>query len=170
MIRGLFQKPTAAWGNQNEMLVTLEINEPDGTRYRRPYVAVWVEDGEGYPVRTLSLWVQTRQPGPRWIPDLRRWYRSDRMRQFTDKTDLLATVSSPTRQPGKYSVVWNGKDDSNKPVAAGRYTVCVEAAREHGTYQLMRKAVTVGAQPFKADLGSNVEVKSATVEYRRRRA
>ena len=35
-------------------------------RFRRPYVAVWVEDEEGFPVRTLVLWVMESKPGPRW--------------------------------------------------------------------------------------------------------
>jgi hypothetical protein len=159
----------SSWNKQFELLVNLEINTPEGGRYRRPYIAVWVEDKEGFPIRTLSLWVQARQPGPRWIPDLRRWFRSDRMRQFTDKTDMVSTVSSPTRQPGKYSVLWDGTDDQKKPVPAGSYTLYIEAAREHGTYQLIKKAITVGDRPFQADLGGNVEIKSASVEYRRKK-
>lgn len=157
------------WSNQFELLVNLELSTIEGARYRRPYVAVWVEDGEGFPIRTLLLWVQARQPGPRWIPDLRRWFRSDRMRQMTDRTDLVSTVSSPTRQPGKYSVVWDGTDDQRKPVALGTYTIHVEAAREHGTYQLIKKTIKIGDRPFQDNLGGNVEVKSATVEYRKRR-
>ena len=38
--------------------VDFEINQPDGFRYRPPYVAVWLEDKDGKPVRTLSLWVE----------------------------------------------------------------------------------------------------------------
>jgi thiamine biosynthesis lipoprotein len=152
-----------------ELLVNLELNAIEGGRYRRPYVAVWVEDGEGFPVRTISLWVQARQPGPRWFPDLRRWFRSDRMRQMTDKTDLIPTVSSPTRQPGKYSVVWDGNDDQKKPVEIGTYSLFIEAAREHGTYQIIKKTINFTEKPFRTDLGGNAEIKSASAEYRRRR-
>ena len=165
----MFQKKAPAWNKQLELLVNLEINASEGGRYRRPYIAVWVEDAEGYPVRTLTLWVQTRSPGPRWFPDLRRWFRSDRMRQFTDKTDLIPVVSSPTRQPGRYSVVWDGSDDQKKPVMQGTYTIFVEAAREHGTYQLLKKTVAITDRPFRVDIGGNVEIKAASLEYRRRR-
>jgi hypothetical protein len=165
----VFQKKAPVWNKQLELLVNLEINAPEGGRYRRPYVAVWVEDAEGYPVRTLTLWVQTRSPGPRWFPDLRRWFRSDRMRQFTDKTDLIPVVSGPTRQPGRYSVVWDGSDDQKRPVPQGTYTIFVEAAREHGTYQLLKKTVAITDRPFRADLGGNIEIKTASLEYRRRR-
>lgn len=168
MILNFWQTPKNAWNKQFELLIQLEINAPEGTRYRRPYIALWVEDKEGFPIRTLALWVQARQPGPRWIPDLRRWFRSDRMRQMADKTDMVTTVSSPTRQPGKYSVVWDGTDDQKKPVAAGEYTVYIEAAREHGTYQIIKKAITIGTQPFQADLGGNTEIKAAALQYRRK--
>lgn len=168
-LRHLFHKAAPAWPRAYELAVDLEINDPGEGRYRRPYVAVWIEDAEGYPVRTMSLWVQTRPPGPRWIPDLRRWFRSDRMRQLSDKTDLVSTVSGPTRQPGKYTVVWDGTDDSKKLVTQGNYTVYVEAAREHGTYQILKKAVAIGPRPFRADLGGNVEIKAAYLEYRQRK-
>jgi hypothetical protein len=169
-------KPKAAaaketpWDDRWELLVQLEIAEqPSGGRYHRPYVAVWVEDTDGVPVRTLSLWVQNTGRGPRWIPDLRRWFRGERLRQLVDGGDLVATVSSATRMPGAYKLVWNGKDDQNKPVRQGRYTLCIEAAREHGTYQILRKDVTVGPKPLRAQLGGNVEIKSASVDYRLRK-
>lgn len=158
-----------SFNSQFELLISLEINAPESGRYRRPYIAIWVEDKEGYPVRSIALWLMSRQPGPRWIPDLRRWYRSDRMRQYTDKTDLIATTSSPTRQPGKYSVVWDGTGDDKKPVKQGEYMLYIEAVREHGTYQLIKKVITVAEKPFQADLGGNIEIKSATLEYRKRR-
>jgi len=168
MIWKWFQKQAPVWDKKLEMVVNVEIESPNEGRYRRPYVAVWVEDKEGFPVRTLSLWVMSRPPGPRWFPNLRRWYRTDRMRQATDRTDLVATISGPTRQPGKYTVVWDGLDDGKQPVPQGEYTIYVEAAREHGTYQILKKTLTLGARPMKADLGSNPEIKSASLELRKR--
>lgn len=166
----MWQKQNPNQNSAYELLVNFEINNPGGVRYRRPYVALWIEDKKGFPVRTISLWAQTTPPGPRWIPDMRRWFRSDRIRQFTDKKDLVATVSSPTRQPGKYSLLWDGTNDQNNPVKPGEYTVYLEAVREHGTYQILKRVITVADRPFKAELGGNEEIKSATLEYRRRRA
>ena len=158
---------TEPWNGGFELAVDLEINQAgEGRRYRRPYVAVWVENSDGYPVKTLVLWVQSTGKGPRWIPDLKRWYRSDRVRKEAEETDLVELVSEATRKPGKYSVVWKGKDNTGKLVAPGEYTVYVEAAREHGTYQLSRKKVTIGKEPFAEEFESNVEIKAAKFEYR----
>ena len=149
---------------------SFEISGPAGNarRYRRPYVAVWVEDKDGLTARTLALWLMTRQPGPRWHPDLKRWYRDDKVRRLADDTDLIDTISRPTRPPGKYTVTWDGKDDHGKPLGPGTYTVCIEAAREHGTYQSIRKQVILSDQPFTEELKGNVEIRSASVEYRRK--
>lgn len=167
-------KPVSAakgglWEDSWELEVQLEIAEQNDPRPHRPYVAVWVEDKDGVPVKTLTLWVQNSGRGPRWIPDLRRWFRGERLRQLADGGDLVATVSSATRMPGAYKLVWNGRDDQNQKVKQGAYTLFIEAAREHGTYQLIRKDLTLGRQPLRGDLGGNVEMKSASFAYRQRK-
>ena len=61
------------WGNENEVLIKFEINRPEAEpgRYRRPYVAVWVEDAQGAEVRSLLIWVSLGGSGPdQWLPDL----------------------------------------------------------------------------------------------------
>jgi FAD:protein FMN transferase len=159
------------WKKDYELVVNFEINQPQSTkgRYRRPYVAVWVEDKDGAPVRTLTLWVSQGGAGPfQWLPDLKRWYAKEEDRKRLDKTDVFFTVSRPTRQPGKYKVVWDGKDDHGKQRGGGEYVIWIEAAREHGTYQSMRRQVTLADKPFTEDIKGNVEIKSATIEYRRK--
>jgi len=160
-----------SWGDAFELRVDFEINRPDDTggRYRRPFVAVWVEDEKGFPVRNLLLWVSRGGSGPfQWLPDLKRWYLADKTRRRVDKTDMVLTISRPTRPPGKYSVVWDGKDDHGKPVGRGAYTLCIDAAREHGTSQSIRIPVKVNDEPFVADAKGNVEIKAASVTYRRK--
>jgi thiamine biosynthesis lipoprotein ApbE len=161
----------ASWSRDFELAVNFEINSPEGEgrRYRRPYVAVWIEDKDGQPIRTLTLWVSMGGAGPfQWIPDLKRWYRADQLRKQKDKRELVFTIARPTRPPGQYRAIWDGKDDRGQPVPAGQYTVLIDAAREHGTYQNLRQPVTVGREPFKAELDGGVEIKSATVEYRKK--
>lgn len=162
-----------SWGKEFELLIDFEINrpepDPEGRRYRRPYVAVWVEDKDGFPVRNLVLWISLGGPGPfQWLPDLKRWYRADQARRVVDKRDMITTISRPTRPPGKYSVIWDGKDDHGKPVPPGEYTVFIDAARENGTYQGLRQPVVIDRKPFAEELKGNVEIKSATIEYRRK--
>ena len=159
----------AKWNGSMQLLVNFEINAVEGAgRYHRPYVAVWIEDANGKPVRTLSLWVQTVKRGPKWIPDLRQWYRDEQARKAKAGGDLIATISEPTRAPGRYALAWDGRDDAGKLVSQGDFTVNIEAAREHGTYQIIRSDMTLGTKPFARDLDGNVEIKGARLEYRKR--
>jgi hypothetical protein len=96
---------------------------------------------------------------------LRRWWRDDQARKLLEDTDMIATISRPTRAPGKYDVVWDGKDDLGVPVKPGQYSILIEAAREHGTYQLIRQEVDLGEKPFTKNLTGNVEIKSARLIY-----
>ena len=156
------------WDSRYELAIRIELPVQEGFRVHRPYVAVWIEDLNGKSLRTLSLWVQIRRRGPRWIPDLRRWYRGEETRATADGGDLVTTVSSATRDAGVYSVVWDGKTDKGAIVTQGEYYVCIEAVREHGSYQLIREKIKVGSKPFKATYLGNEEIKEAAVEFRKR--
>ena len=145
-----------------ELTVNLELARIDG-RARRPYVAVWIEDKDKFPVRTIALWLEKT----RWLPDLKAWYRDDKMRSMAEGKDLTASVSSATRSPGKYTLKWDGKDTAGKLVKAGTYTVCIEAAREHGTYQLIRQEVDLTGKPQSFTLAGKVEITSASLDYRK---
>jgi thiamine biosynthesis lipoprotein ApbE len=161
--------PATGWGADHELAIKFEINPAESkTRsYRRPYVALWVEDEQGKVVRNLILWVSMGGAGPdRWLPDLKRWYKAERARRDLDGTDTVHTIGRSTRPPGEYSVVWNGLDDDKQPVPSGKYTIFIETAREHGTYQSIREEVTLADKPFSEELKGNAEIRSATVEYR----
>ena len=162
------QANTASKWDANMLLeVAFEINQPSGgRRYNRPYVAVWLEDASGKPVRTLCLWYQSGK-GNRWLPDLRRWFRAEESRKASDGGDLAATISGPTREPGAYKLVWDGKNDKKALVDQGEYYICIEAAREHGTYQLIRERLEFGGAVFNKTFTGNEEIKGASVAYRK---
>ena len=163
--------PVSGWNKNYELVVNFEINHPEAEsgRYRRPYLAVWVENKDGLAVKTLALWVSMGGAGPfQWLPDLKRWYAADKERKQRGNKEIFFTVARPTRQPGKYKVIWDGKDDQGKPLPTGEYTVAIEAAREHGTYQSIRQQVTISDKPFTEELKGNVEIRSASIEYRRK--
>ncbi|MEW4456034.1 DUF2271 domain-containing protein [Bremerella sp. JC817] len=149
------------------LFVDFSIDRPEGgRRYRRPYVAMWLEDEDGYPVKTGILWLQTEQPGPRWHRDLTRWFRSDRIRKTVENTDLVNTISGATRGPGKYDAHFDGTDNLGKPLKPGQYTLCLEVAREHGTYQLIRESIEWGNTPIaEKKLEGNVEVGSMSYRF-----
>lgn len=147
-----------------ELVINLELKRINDARYRKPYVAVWIKDKDKFPVRTLALWYGK----PRWLPDLKIWFKDDQLRKVVDGTDLATTVSSATRSAGKYTLKWDGKDDKGVPVSAGKYTVMIEAAREHGTYQLMKQEMEFSRTPAQFKLKGNAEIEGVTLEYRRK--
>jgi len=162
-------KPVAAsitadpW-NDYELVVNFEVAQLEGFA-RRPYVVIWVEDRDKNPVRTISLWFQK----DRWLRDLRLWYttNSGQFAGEANKTNI-SSVSSATRAAGKYSVKWDGKDDKGNFVKPGRYTVYIEAAREHGTYQIISQEMSFTGVPKQMNLTGNVEIASASLDYRKK--
>lgn len=146
--------------------VWFKLDRPNGRRYRRPYVAIWLEDADDYPVKTALLWMQTDQPGPRWHRDLTRWYRNDRLRKIVEQSDMIGTVSGATRGPGEYEAHFDGTDNEGKPLPPGKYTLLLEAAREHGTYQLIRQTIEWGGEAVgRKALTGNIEIPQASYEY-----
>jgi FAD:protein FMN transferase len=157
-------KPGTAWNQNFELLVNLEIASADGYRYRRPYVAVWVEDEEHFPVRTLALWYDKY----RWLSDLRYWYRDDQVRYRAEGKDITGTVASATRPPGKYTLKWDGTDNQGKPVKAGKYTIYIEASREHGSYDVFHQEMDLSGQPQQHSFAPGNELGAVTLDYHKR--
>jgi len=144
------------WTAGQELLINVELADLGGGA-RRPYVAVWIEDEAHKPVRRLALWYRK----PRWLPDLRSF--SDAQRETP--IDLMS-IASATRSAGNYSLIWDGKNDQGEYVAQGNYTVFIEAAREHGTYQLMRQTLKFDGKAKSQALPGNEEVSGANLVYK----
>ncbi|MFN8021448.1 MAG: DUF2271 domain-containing protein [Acidimicrobiales bacterium] len=131
---------------------------PDGGgRVRNPYIAVWIEDTDGALVKPIAVWYREREA--KYLNKLSRWATVD----GSDTT--LETVSSATKPAGSYSLAWDGTDVAGAAVAQGDYVVCVEAAREHGPYELVSAPVTLGTEGFTADLGADSELTAVAVTY-----
>jgi thiamine biosynthesis lipoprotein ApbE len=149
------------WNSAYELTVNVEIPQTQGFGARRPYVAVWIEDNYRYPVRTLAVLYEKA----RWLNELRAWYRDDRLRALSEGTEILNSVTSATRSPGKYSFKWDGQDNSGKLVKAGKYTVMVEAAREHGGYNLVRKEMNFDGEPAEMQVPADGELGVVAFDY-----
>ncbi|HWC96922.1 MAG TPA: DUF2271 domain-containing protein [Candidatus Sulfopaludibacter sp.] len=149
------------WNPGYELTVNFELPQAQGFGARRPYVAVWIEDKDHFPVRTLGVWFDKT----RWLNELRAWYRDDRLRAMSEGNEILGSVTSATRSPGKYSFKWDGNDNSGKPVKAGQYTVMIEAAREHGGYSLLHREMNFDGEPAKAQLPADVEMGAVSLDY-----
>ena len=145
---------TAGW----QLTITLEL----AAMGRRPYVAVWIEDKDHFPVRTIALWYDRKS---RYLPEIRAWYRGDRLRAMAEGSQIVDAVTSATRPAGKYTLQWDGKDNAGKPVRAGTYTVCIEAAREHGTDQVIRQEIDFSGTPKHVVVPGGTEISAAIIDY-----
>lgn len=144
------------WNEKQELVINLELAKFEG-RFRRPFVAVWIEDEQGQPVRRLAVWYNK----PRWLPDLRYFYAAQRKSEID-----MASFTGATRSAGNYSLNWDGKNDQGQFVKQGKYTVFIEAAREHGTYQLIKQEMNFNGKAQDKPLPGNEEITSASLSYR----
>jgi thiamine biosynthesis lipoprotein ApbE len=151
----------STWHDGWQLTVTLELARLSGMS-RRPYVAVWIEDKDHFPVKTIALWYDGKS---RYLPEMRAWYRADRLRGMAEGSQIVDTVTSATRPAGKYTLQWDGKDNAGKPVRAGSYTVCIEASREHGTYQIIRQEMDFSGTAAHVALPGGTEISAANLDY-----
>jgi FAD:protein FMN transferase len=146
-----------AWPEGFQVTVPIQLPQINiARRYRRPYVAVWVEDTNGKPVRTLTVWGNSQK----YLKDLTDWWKIAR-----DDRTLVKAVTRATRSPGKYSLVWDGKDDKGKPVGQGTYTIRIEVHREHGAHRRQSGKIECGTDPATVTLAKNDESGESVVQY-----
>jgi thiamine biosynthesis lipoprotein len=158
LVTPLTAAPQGTWSPGWQLAITVELARVNG---RRPYLAVWIEDKDRFPVRTLALWYDK----VRYLPELRAWYRADRLRSMAEGTQIATTVSSATRSAGKYTLQWDGKDNAGALVKNGTYTVCIEASREHGTYQVARQDMDFSGAAKQVTLPGGSEVNGILLDY-----
>jgi FAD:protein FMN transferase len=156
-------KMVSGWNNDFELVINLEINLQKQGFVKRPYVAVWIEDDNHYPVRTVSVW----HGSDRYMPELKSWYLKYRSQYNSDK-NFDNSITSATRPAGKYTLKWDGKDDAGNFVKPGKYVLKIEVSREHGTYQLMRQEIVCDETPKVINLTGNIEIASASLDYRKK--
>ena len=145
-----------AWPKDFRVLVNVPLKQPTGGRSKRPYVAVWVEDGQKKVVRTISFW-GTKE---KYFSEMGYWWRAT-----NGDEDRLQTVSRATRAPGHYSVIWDGKDDNGRGVDRGRYKICLEVNREHGRHVIEEVEIFCGLETKTVELKETPESEVALVEY-----
>ena len=145
-----------SWTAGQTLDITFELARFEG-RARRPFVAVWIEDEKHKPVKRIAVWYNK----PRWLPDLRSWFAAKREVEFD-----AASVTGATRGAGQYTLVWDGKNDAGEYVPLGKYTVFIEAAREHGTYQLIKQEMKFDGKAKSQTLAGGEEMTAASLVYK----
>jgi len=155
------QQAKNAWPADFEVSIDLALAKNPkpaaGKMYRRPYVAIWIEDAASKVVRTVTVWGNA----PKHIPELSTWWA------FAGKdAALVAAVTKATRDGGSYKIVWDGLDDKGKPVPMGVYVVHIEVNREFGQhFKNMAGALPCRTKPSGLDLPGNMEVDGIKIRY-----
>jgi hypothetical protein len=136
------------------MAATVSVTVPkvNVAEYHKPYVVGWLEPAAGGEARTVFVWYDLkkggREPGTKWLADLRSWWRKGG-RSLKLPADGL---SGATRAPGTYKIAIPG----NLP--AGDYVFKVEAARETGGRELVSVPIKLprgsGSASGKTELGA----------------
>lgn len=120
-----------------DLSVQLSLPQLNVAEYHRPYVAIWVEQPDQKVAANLAVWYDLKKKdngGGKWLKDLRQWWRKG----GRDLTLPMDGLSGATRGVGDHSVTFNGSDAALATLAAGRYQLVVEAAREGGGRELVR--------------------------------
>jgi thiamine biosynthesis lipoprotein ApbE len=147
---------------KNEVVITLELMQQAGFA-KRPFAAIWVEDADKKTVKTIALWFNK----PRWVPDMREWYRKNGETMKANPTSF-SSITSATRSAGKYTLKWDGKDDAGNILPAGNYTIYMEVVREHGGYDLLHQEVECKKKDQSFTLQGVKEVSSAIIEFKKK--
>jgi thiamine biosynthesis lipoprotein len=148
------------WDPNYRLLIKLELNQIEGMRVHRPYVAVWVVDKDRKPVRNIALWYKKSK----YLDEMHSWYNTY-YAKFSEADPSISSTTSATRPAGKYTLKWDGKNDKGELVKKDIYTIMIEVAREHGTYQLITKEIDFTKSFKPITLPGNVEVASASLDY-----
>ena len=154
--------PAFDTANQVKITYTYAVDQSAGGRFKNPFQAVWIEDANGLLVRTVGLALQTGR-GQRWWPELRRWWRASEDVLAQDSMAYVQTVASPTREPGVNEFIWDGKDESGNAVPLGTYKLSIEAAREHGPYDLLEYDLVLDNAPMTANLEPSGDLQEVSV-------
>lgn len=138
---------SSGWPSGFKAVLDVEIPKISASNYRAPYVVVWITDAQKQLVRSLNIWGDDRK----WMDTNYVWWR-----RYGRKLDVDSTAQ-PSRKPGQYRVIWDGKNDAGETMPAGEYTIHIEAAREHGEH-------TYQSFPLKVEPKSSVQQRAAQQE------
>ncbi len=142
-----------------ELTINLELAQQQGFA-RRPFVAIWITDKDKNTVRNLAVWYNKE----RWLHELRAWYSTNGSK-FSGDLSPMSPISSATRSAGKYSIKWDGKDDKGTIVKAGKYTINIEAVREHGGYDLINQEINISGKAQQASQKGKAELGEVSFDY-----
>jgi hypothetical protein len=128
------------WGAASaaELSLAIELPKLDVAEYHRPYVAIWVEREDQSVASNLGVWYEGNprkvNENTRFLAELRTWWR----RSGRNQTLPIDGVTGPTRAAGVHQLKFTGAQPQLASLAAGKYQMVVEAARENGGREVVR--------------------------------
>jgi len=105
--------------------------------------------------------MQAAEGGTKWLPDLRQWWR----RTGRELSVPVDGVTGATRAPGTHTASFVAGQAPLGSLAAGKYKLVVEAAREEGGRELVDipfEWPAAAAQPLKVQGKSELGVVTLT--------
>ncbi len=145
-----------AWPSGFSVNVNYEVPVIPRDRAQPPYIAFWITDQTGAPIRTLAI----LGTDLRFIDQNFIWWR--RVGRTLGSVD---TIARPTRRPGHYNIAWDGRDDKGQMLGQGRYTLHIEATREHGGHSYQTFDMSLGPGALTATAAADEELGATTVRY-----
>lgn len=136
------------WPSGFQANLTLELPKIASADYRAPYVVVWITDAQKNLVRSLQVWGNK----PKWMDTNYVWWRRHGRKMEVD------SIAQPSRKPGEYRLMWDGKNDAGQQLPAGEYTVHVEAAREHGDHSYQQLPLKVAPMASQQQVNADKEL------------
>jgi thiamine biosynthesis lipoprotein ApbE len=145
-----------AWPADFQVSLDLTLKMPRGSKVKRPYLAVWVEDANGKVVRTVTVWGKQEK----YLREMTAWWQA-----VGGDPKLVRSVTRATREAGKYTITWDGKDDKGAALPKGNYTLVVEINREHGRHVGEKIKVACQDKKFSTVMKVTTESEESAVEY-----
>jgi len=160
LIRAAAVAPAAPWPAGFQVSIDYQLLKPAKAPVYSPYLSVWITDAAGRMVRQLLL----QGNDLNYIDQNYVWWR----RYGRSAPRIVDAVSRPTRPAGRYSAVWDGKDQAGQFVGQGKYTIHIEAIREHGAHSYQAIALDLADQPVEGVGAAGEELGPSRVRYGRR--
>jgi hypothetical protein len=144
------------WPSGYSVTLPLQISPLEERTAERPYIALWIEDAHRQHVKTIAVWGNDA----RWLPSMTSWWKYGKVHD-----PLLANITRATRPAGRYSFIWDGRDQTGRPVPEGAYTVWIETAFEHGGHVLRSATIQCGATPAEVEVKESPHAAATILRY-----
>ena len=133
--------------------ISFDIPEVETGQYRRPYVAIWLEEKTNWKSnQSLILWYDDNE----WLKDIRRWWR--KVGRYNKEVDAF---SGATKAAGHYEIKHDVDLEAGK-----QYVLYVEAVREHGNRSLLKTLIDTNNLPNEINLKAGHEIGPVTIKIK----